>query len=383
MNKRQIIFDAFLVLAGLALLGIVGLILFANHFEASLLLLFFFGFLLLGMQGFPKIRGFSFTVWVLAAVAISLTYPGYITDVAGYNTEGLIVPLIQLIMFGMGTTMGIKDFLGILKMPKGVIIGLLSQFTIMPVLAISLAVLMGFPPEIAAGIVLIGSSPSGVSSNIITFLAKGNLALSITLTSFTTILAPILTPLLMKLLAGQFIPIDFLQMMVSIVKMIFLPIVAGMLFNRVFRGRARWLHSAMPVMAMGANVLIIAVIVAAGRDSLMEIGILLLLVAIIHNAGGYLLGYWGCRIFRMNEIDCRTIAIEVGMQNGGMAAGIASDMGKAASLGLFPAIFGTWMDISGSFLANWWRSAPTEEINSLGIPSKDTANKRNESANQD
>jgi BASS family bile acid:Na+ symporter len=220
---------------------------------------------------------------------------------------------------------------------------------------------MDFPPEIAAGIVLIGSSPSGVSSNIITYLAKGNLALSITLTSFTTVLAPILTPLLMKLLAGQFIPIDFSQMMLSIVKMIFLPIVAGMIFNRVFRGRAGWLYKFMPVVAMAANVVIIGVIVAAGRDSLIEIGLLLLLAAIVHNASGYLLGYWGCRIFKMNKIDSRTIAIEVGMQNGGMAAGIASAMGKAATLGLFPAIFGTWMDISGSFLANWWRTKPTEE----------------------
>ena len=117
----------------------------------------------------------------------------------------------------------------------------------------------------------------------------------------------------------------------------------------------------MPFIAMAANVVIIAVIVAAGRDSLLEIGLLLLLAAIIHNASGYVLGYWGCRLFKMNKVDSRTIAIEVGMQNGGMAAGIASELGKAATLGLFPAIFGTWMDISGSFLANWWRTAPTGE----------------------
>jgi len=369
MNKRQTIFSTFLVLAGLSLMGIVGSLLLTYQKEASLLVLFFFAFLLIGMQGYDRLKGFSFTVWVIAAVAISMTYPSYITEVAGYKTDGFIVPLIQLIMFGMGSTMGIKDFLGVIKMPRGVIVGLVSQFTIMPILAISLAILMEFPPEIAAGIVLIGSSPSVVSSNIITFLAKGNLALSITLTSFTTILAPFLTPLLMKLLAGQFIPIDSYQMMVSIVKMIFVPIVAGMVFNRVFRGKAGWLHIAMPYLAMAANVVIIAVIVAAGRDSLMEIGLLLLLAAIIHNASGYILGYWGCRIFKMNKVDSRTIAIEVGMQNGGMAAGIASEMGKAATLGLFPAIFGTWMDISGSFLANWWRTAPTDEKDSAGTRS--------------
>tara|TARA_R110002096_G_scaffold26990_8_gene82983 strand:- start:133 stop:1272 length:1140 start_codon:yes stop_codon:yes gene_type:complete len=361
MNKKQTLFSSSLVLAGISLIGIGVLLLMDNQEVASLLVLSFFAFLLIGMQGYDKLKGFSFTVWVIAAVAISMTFPDYITEVAGYNTEGFIVPLIQLIMFGMGTTMGIRDFQGVLKMPKGVIVGLVSQFTIMPILAITLAVLMEFPPEIAAGIVLIGSSPSGVSSNIITFLAKGNLALSITLTAFTTILAPFLTPLLMKLLAGQFIPIDSFQMMVSIIKMIFVPIIAGMVFNKIFKGRAGWLHIAMPFIAMAANVVIIAVIVAAGRDSLLEIGLLLLLAAIIHNASGYVLGYWGCRLFKMNKVDSRTIAIEVGMQNGGMAAGIASELGKAASLGLFPAIFGTWMDISGSFLANWWRTAPTGE----------------------
>jgi BASS family bile acid:Na+ symporter len=372
MNKGNTMYRAFLVLGGLSLIGIVLLLLLAHQNEAFLLVLFFFAFLLLGMQGYPGLKGFSFTVWVLAAVAISLIYPSFITEVGGYRTDGLIVPLIQLIMFGMGTTMGLKDFLGVVKMPKGVIIGLFCQFTIMPVLAISLAILMEFPAEIAAGIVLIGSSPSGVSSNIMTFLAKGNLALSITLTSFTTLLAPILTPLLMQLLAGQFIPIDFYQMMVGIVNMIFLPIIAGMLFNRIFRDRESWLHTAMPVMAMAANVLIIAVIVAAGRDSLLDIGLLLLFAAIVHNAAGYLLGYWGCRIFRMSKIDSRTIAIEVGMQNGGMAAGIASGMGKAATMGLFPAVFGTWMDISGSFLANWWRKAPTREDNLAALTKQST-----------
>ncbi|AEL28147.1 bile acid:sodium symporter family protein [Cyclobacterium marinum] len=361
MNSKHKLWSTSLVLAGISLLGIILMLVLANNELAGLLVLVFFTFLLIGMQGFSRLKGFSFTVWVIAAVAISMVYPGYITEVGGYHTEGFIVPLIQLIMFGMGTTMGIKDFQGVLKMPRGVIVGLISQFTIMPILAISLALLMGFPPEIAAGIVLIGSSPSGVSSNIITFLAKGNLALSITLTAFTTILAPFLTPMLMKLLAGQFIPIDSFQMMISIIKMIFVPIVAGMVFNKIFKNKAGWVHTAMPFVAMAANVIIIAVIVAAGRDSLLEIGLLLLLAAIIHNASGYVLGYWGCRLFKMNKVDSRTIAIEVGMQNGGMAAGIASELGKAATLGLFPAIFGTWMDISGSFLANWWRTAPTGE----------------------
>jgi bile acid:Na+ symporter, BASS family len=314
------------------------------------------GFLLI-IQFSSSLGGFSFTAWVLAAVGIALIYPQHLTFFLGFPTENWIVPLIQLIMFGMGTTMGIRDFYGILRMPRGVLIGLACQFTIMPILAVILAYMFGFPPEIAAGVILIGSSPSGVSSNIITYLAKGNLPLSITLTSFTTLLAPLITPLLMKYLAGQYISLDHISMMWGIIKMLFIPVVFGILVNRLLRTRASWIHKAMPGVAMAANVLIIAIIIAVGRDSLLTLGIALLLGAIIHNALGFLLGYWSCRFFGMDKIDCRTIAIEVGMQNGGMAAGIASDLGKAATMGLFPAIFGTWMDISGSFLANLWRKS--------------------------
>jgi BASS family bile acid:Na+ symporter len=187
------------------------------------------------------------------------------------------------------------------------------------------------------------------------YLARGNLALSVTLTAVATLMAPIMTPFLMQTFAGQFVPIDFYSMMVSIFNMVILPIAAGLIFNRVFRGRARWLHNAMPVISMAGIVIIIAVITAAGRDHLMTIGYLLIIAAILHNAAGYVFGYWGCRMFGMSEQDCRTIAFEVGMQNGGLASGIAADMGRVATLGLAPAVFGPWMNISGSFLANWWR----------------------------
>ncbi|MGM0505703.1 MAG: bile acid:sodium symporter family protein [Bacteroidota bacterium] len=150
-------------------------------------------------------------------------------------------------------------------------------------------------------------------------------------------------------------------MMWSIFKMIILPVIAGLVFHHLMSGRAAWVDQAMPLLAMAANVLIIGIIVAAGRDDLLSVGLILLLVAILHNAAGYTLGYWGCRLFGMDRRDSRTIAFEVGMQNGGMAAGIASEMGRAATMGLFPAVFGTWMDVSGSMLANWWRERPPEE----------------------
>ncbi|MGX1931236.1 bile acid:sodium symporter family protein [Flagellimonas sp. 2504JD4-2] len=318
-------------------------------------LVFFFLLLALAIRGHKKLKGFSFTVLVFAAVSVSMFYPAFFTNIGSFQLKSLIVPLLQLIMFGMGTAMSIKDFAGVVKMPKGVLVGLLCQFTIMPVLGFAIATMFGFPAEIAAGVVLVGSSPSGLASNVMAYLAKANLALSVTLTAVSTVLAPLMTPLLMETFAGQFVPIDFLGMMMSIVKIVILPIIAGLLFNYFFHGKAKWLDKAMPIVSMAGIALIIAIITAAGRDSLLTIGLFLILAAIIHNIAGYFLGYWSCRALKMKEQDCRTIALEVGMQNGGLASGIALEMGKVATIGLAPAVFGPWMNISGSSLATWWR----------------------------
>jgi BASS family bile acid:Na+ symporter len=354
-------------LSGLVLLSCIIFYSLNQADTGNLLLILFFALFLVGINSNEFLKGFSYTIWVIAAATLSMMFPTFITNIGGYNTENLIVPLIQLIMFGMGTTMGIKDFAGVLKMPKGVIIGVGLHFTFMPLLALLLTSTMGFTPEIAAGIVLIGCVPCGVSSNILNFLSKGNLALSITITSIATLVSPIVTPFLMEMLAGQFIPIDLPGMIISICKMIFAPLIAGIIFNKIFGNRVGWLNATMPVVAMAANVFIIAVIVAAGRDSLLAVGLMLFLAAVIHNALGFLLGYWASRMLKMNKRDSRTIAIEVGLANGGMAAGIAFELGRAASMGLYPAIFGTWMDISGSFLANWWRKQPVDdELESIG-----------------
>ena len=351
-----------LFLSGLALIISLLFYYLDNPGTANLLVVIFFILFLIGMNSNEFLRGFSYTIWVVAAATLSMMFPAFITNIGGFNTENLIVPLIQLIMFGMGTTMGIKDFAGVLKMPKGVIIGVGLHFTFMPLIALLLTSTMGFTPEIAAGIVLIGCVPCGVSSNILNFLSKGNLALSITITSIATLISPIVTPFLMEMLAGQLIPIDLPGMIISIGKMIFAPLIAGILFNKIFGDRVIWLNTSMPIIAMAANVFIIAVIVAAGRNSLLTVGLLLFLAAVIHNALGFILGYWASRLLRMNKKDSRTIAIEVGLANGGMAAGISFELGRAATMGLYPAIFGTWMDISGSFLANWWRKEPVDDV---------------------
>ncbi|HEX6889969.1 MAG TPA: bile acid:sodium symporter family protein, partial [Chryseolinea sp.] len=217
-----------------------------------------------------------------------------------------------------------------------------------------------FPPEVAAGIVLIGCSPAGLASNVMAYLAKANLALSITLTTVTTLLAPFVTPFLMSILAGEFIEVDIMKMMWDIIKMVILPIGGGLAFNRIFKGKAQWLHDAMPYVSMAGIGLIIVVITAAGRNSLLQIGALLIVSSLIHNIAGYFLGYWAARSLRMPERDCRTVAIEVGMQNAGLASGIALAMGKIATVGLAPAVFAPLMNITGSLLASWWHNKPLD-----------------------
>jgi BASS family bile acid:Na+ symporter len=321
----------------------------------------FFIMLSIACRGWELLKGFTFTIIIFAAVTAALYYPQYFVEVKGFKLSGLITPLLQLIMFGMGTSMGIKDFAGVIKMPKGVFIGVGSHFLIMPLLGFTLAKLSGFPPEIAAGLILVGCSPNGTASNVISYLAKANLALSVTITAVSTMLAPFFTPLLMKLLGGAFIKIDTLGMMWDITKIVVLPIAAGILFNKYLLKRAAWLETLMPIISMFGIAFIIVIITAAGRNSLLNIGAMLVLLVLIHNLLGYTLGYWAGRLFKMPERDCRTMAIEVGMQNAGLASGLAKAMGKIATVGLAPAVFGPLMNVTGSLLANYWHRKPLEK----------------------
>lgn len=357
------IYKALLWLSLFCFITIFALLILGYKSLIGPMIIIMFVALALGVRGTNTLfKSFAFSIWIFASVSFAMFYPDLITDIGGFNTAVLIVPLIQLIMFGMGTQLSVKDFTGVLKKPKGVLIGILCQFTIMPLVGITLALSFGFEAEIAAGIVLIGSSPGGVASNVMAFIAKADLPLSISLTVVATMISPIMTPLLMDLLAGQFVPIDTIAMMFSILNMIILPIVLGLLFNHFLHGKMKWLDDVMPLVSMVGIALIITIITAAGRDSLITIGLLLVFAAILHNGLGYLFGYWGGRLFKMDEKSCRTIALEVGMQNGGMASGLAAEMGKIATVGLAPAVFGPWMNISGSTLANWWlRKTPNEE----------------------
>jgi len=375
--------------------------------------------LAIAVRGFEAVKGFSYSLWIFTAVTVSMYYPQYFLSAGSFEYKLLIVPLLQIIMFGMGSQMSLKDFAGVIKMPKGVIAGVICQFTIMPLVGASIALMFNFPPEIAAGIILVGSSPSGLASNVMSFLAKANLALSVTLTAFATLLSPLLTPFLMKTFAGELIEVDFWNMMLGIFNMVILPIVAGLIFNifsltkvsvkgkiiqlisfflvvvlkdmiayqttgiefvifmknividvlwfmvlpvaaamlfkYLAKGNNEWLNKVLAFVSMLGIGIIIVVITAAGRDSLLEVGLLLILACFMHNMFGYGLGYSIAKfVLRMSEKDSRTIALEVGMQNGGLASGLALQMGKVATVGLAPAIFGPMMNITGSSLATWW-----------------------------
>ena len=424
-KNRSIFFGAFLGIAGLCLILILLSTFTDNSNFIGPLLAVFFVFTALGFHGFEQTRKFAYTIWIFAAVTLSMNYPQFFTAVGDFQLKKLIVPLLQIIMFGMGSQLSIKNFEGVIKMPKGVLVGVVCQFSIMPIIGISLATIFGFPPEVAAGVVLIGSSPSGLASNVMSFIARANLALSVTLTAVATLLAPFMTPLLMKLLAGQYVPIDVWGMMLSIINIVILPIIAGLLFHGIgygaesrksilwqlvvfvlvifaknainvvtteasineqmgtfisdiswflvlpaiaaylfkilSKGNRSWLDKAMSLVSMVGIAVIITIITAAGRDSLLEIGLALILASLIHNMAGYSLGYWLCKLLRMDEKSCRTISLEVGMQNGGLASGIALEMGKVATIGLAPAVFGPMMNITGSSLATWWRGKPVKE----------------------
>jgi BASS family bile acid:Na+ symporter len=395
----------------------------AKEFTGPFLVL---GFVLLAIavRWFPLVKGFAYSLWIFAAVAVSMYYPEFFLGVGDFEFSLLIVPLLQIIMFGMGSQMSLHDFAGVIKMPKGVIVGVICQFTIMPIMGITVATVFKFPPEIAAGLVLVGSSPSGMASNVMSFLARANLALSVTLTAFATLLSPLMTPLLMQTFAGEMVEINFWEMMLGIFNMVILPICAGLIFNlfletkksrkNIFiqmtayllvilfknylgyatseialvqfgigfgqgllifgllpiagaylfkflaNGRKDILEKLLSFISMLGIGIIITVITAAGRDSLLEVGILLILACLLQNMFGYTLGYFAAKLLRLEEKDCRTIALEVGMQNGGLASGLAMQMGKVATVGLAPAVFGPMMNITGSSLATWWRGKTTK-----------------------
>ena len=309
----------------------------------------------------------TFSLWIASGVVLGMSFPNWFIGVGDYKFTELFVPILQIVMFGMGTTLSVADFARVFKMPGGILAGMVCQFTIMPLIGVMLAYAFGFPPEIAAGLVLVGVSPSGLASNVMAYIAKANLAMSVTMTAASTLLAPILTPLLMKLLAGQMIEINVPGMMWSITKIVLLPVIGGLVFHHLFYHRFKWLDRVMPMVSMVGIFIMTVLTVATGQDNLLRMGALLIIACFLHCVAGFVLGYWSCRALGMDEQTCRTISLEVGLQNSGMASGIAAEMKKVATLGLAPIVFGPVMNITASTVANWWRTHPPTVVNA-GIP---------------
>lgn len=292
----------------------------------------------------------TFALWVILFSAIALMLPDLFVWLRAY-----IPWMLGLIMFGMGMTMTPGDFKSILQSPKAVAIGVVAQFMVMPGLAFLLCQLFQLPAEIAIGVILVGCCPGGTASNVITYMAKGNTALSVACTSVSTLLAPFLTPAIFYLLASQWIEINALSMLISILQVVLFPILLGLIVRALLKTRVEGYIQVMPVISVIAIVAIVAAIIAGSKTQILESGLMILGLVALHNGMGYLLGYWASRIFKLAEIDCRAVSIEVGMQNSGLGVALAATHFAASPITAVPsAIFSLWHNISGPALATYW-----------------------------
>ena len=261
--------------------------------------------------------------------------------------------LLGVVMFGMGMTLTFQDFKRVLQRPWEVLLGVVAQFLIMPLAAWFLVWLFALPPELAIGVVLVGTCPGGTASNVISYLAKGDVALSVSMTMATTLLAPVVTPTLTWLLAGSWIEVSFMAMMISIAQMVLLPLLLGLTAHHFFERTVEKILPVMPVVSVVTIVLLVGGVVALGAESLLDVGLLMAAIVVLHNAFGLVLGYGMARLFRLDSKKARTVSIEVGMQNSGMAASLAVLYFSPAAA-IPGAIFSVWHNISGSIVANYF-----------------------------
>ncbi len=321
----------------------------------GLILIALFATLAVASRRVKWLGGLGFTFVVLATGSAAMTFPAAFVSWGGFELKSAITPLVQVILLGMGLTLTFDDFRRVVTMPRGVILCCLLHYTIMPLAGWGFAHLFGLQGAVATGLVLIGSVPSGTSSNVISLLARVNVPLSVTVTAVSTLISPLVTPFAMKLLAGAEVPIDAGAMMISILKMIIAPLAVGLVMQRLLPGVARRLAKVLPYVAMFAICTIIGVTIALSHEQLLTMGLAIFAACACHNATGYLLGYWGGRLCGLNQTDARTCALEVGIQNGGMATGLAFNVLHSSAAALGAAVFGPWSAITSSALASWWR----------------------------
>lgn len=305
----------------------------------------------------------GFGLAVLGCAAVAFAFPRAFISWGGVKLVSLVVPAIQLIMFGMGTTLSANDFLSVAKSPWAVVLGVALQFIVMPLIGLSLVGIFGFTGELAAGFILVGAVAGGTASNVVAYLAGANVALSVTMTCCSTLISPFATPLLMKLLAGRFMDISAKKMMIDCLKIVLVPVLAGGVvryaFRRTFEEKKALCGRVLSFVSMAGICFTILVLTADGHATLRDVGLLIVSAAVLHNILGYAGGYWAARllgrVLRLDERDARTVAIEVGMQNSGMAAALSKSALGSTTAALPATVFSIWMDFSGSVLANYWR----------------------------
>mgnify|MGYP004459360269 FL=1 len=305
------------------------------------------------MRTLEKVSGFAgkyMAIIALLVAIIALIFPQLIH--AAIPTSW-VNTLLGIVMFGMGMTLKLSDFKVVFTKPKAVICGILSQFIIMPALAFLLVTLFQLPTELAVGVILVGACPGGTSSNVMTYLAKGDVALSVGMTACTTIMAPFVTPALVLLLAGQTVDVSYVSMLVSIVQVVLVPIALGFVINYFFSKFAQAFSKALPLISVIAICLIIMAVVSANAAKLMTTGALVVAVVMLHNVCGYALGYLVGRLLGLTKEQMRTLSIEVGMQNSGLATSLATMHFAAMPMAAVPGtVFSVWHNISGAVYAN-------------------------------
>ncbi len=296
------------------------------------------------------IRRFPYIAIAMCAVAVAV--PGFFIP-----ARVAIVPLLGLVMFAMGMTLRLADFRAVAYRPRVVGLGVLLQFTIMPLTAWLAAVAFGLPPQLVAGMVLVGASPGGTASNVICYLARGDVALSITLTAVSTIMAIAVTPFLTWLYVGQMVPVPVTGMLWDIARIVLLPVFAGVALNTWLGDRLGTARELAPGLAVLAIIAIIAIIVALNAHQLGTIGLAVVGAVMVHNLVGLAGGYWIPRLLGYDGRTCRTLAIEVGMQNSGL--GVALAIKHFSPLAALPgAVFSIWHNLSGASLAAQWARRP-------------------------
>jgi BASS family bile acid:Na+ symporter len=301
-----------------------------------------------GIQAFSDLVGRWFALIVLAVGGVALAAPELFA-----GATAAVPWLLTLIMLGMGLTLRLADFELVARRPWALLLGVTAQYVVMPLVALGLARALDLSPALAAGLVLVGAAPGGTASNVMVYLSRGDTALSVAMTSVSTLLAPVLTPLLVLWLAGEYLNVDAGGLFSSILRIVLVPVLLGITLRAVLPSLVERVLDALPLVSVAAITAVVAIVVAASSSTLLTVGAVVVVAVVLHNLLGLALGYAIARGCRLDASARRAISIEVGMQNSGLAAALATvHFSPAAALPA--AIFSVWHNVSGSLLASYW-----------------------------